>query len=79
MQRHACPAIYGRHSVLLLERTCQSRQNVTVRPVLICKAGLQSTIDMLNFWRDNKVAKGKGSPMVHPYNLGVKRNFQVHR
>lgn len=37
----------------------------------------QSTIDMLNFWRDSKLAKEKGNTLVHPYNLGPLRNFQV--
>ena len=40
-------------------------------------AGMQSTIDMLNFWRDSKEAKAQGTPLIHPYNLGLKRNFQV--
>ena len=44
---------------------------------LPCKAGMQSTIDMLNFWRDSKLVKEGGSSLVHPYNLGPKRNFQV--
>lgn len=37
----------------------------------------QSTIDMLNFWRDSKLAKEKGDVLVHPYDLGPLRNFQV--
>lgn len=40
-------------------------------------AGMQSTIDMLNFWRDSKEAKAQGTTLIHPYNLGLKRNFQV--
>lgn len=36
----------------------------------------QSTIDLLNFWQDSKVAKKQGTTLVHPYNLGLKRNFQ---
>ena len=40
-------------------------------------AGMQSTIDMLNFWRDSKEAKAQGTKLIHPYNLGLKRNFQV--
>ncbi|KAL0050134.1 hypothetical protein WJX82_004923 [Trebouxia sp. C0006] len=36
----------------------------------------QSTIDMLNFWRDSKEAKAQGTTLIHPYNLGLKRNFQ---
>ena len=39
---------------------------------------MQSTIDMLDFWKDSKLAKAKGSSLVHPYNLGPKRNFQVN-
>jgi len=38
---------------------------------------MQSTIDMLNFWRDSKEAKAQGTTLIHPYNLGLKRNFQV--
>ncbi len=38
---------------------------------------MQSTIDMLNFWQDSKEAKEKGTTLIHPYNLGLKRNFQV--
>lgn len=38
---------------------------------------LQSTIDMLSFWRDSKLAKQQGGTLLHPYNLGFKRNFQV--
>ena len=38
---------------------------------------MQSTIDMLNFWQDSKLAKEQGSTLDHPYNLGFKRNFQV--
>lgn len=36
----------------------------------------QSTIDMLNFWRDKKEAKRAGKTLRHPYNLGFKRNFE---
>ena len=32
---------------------------------------------MLNFWRDSKLAKAEGNTLVHPYNLGPVRNFQV--
>ena len=32
---------------------------------------------MFNFWRDSKLAKQQGNTLLHPYNLGFKRNFQV--
>ena len=32
---------------------------------------------MLNFWRDSKLAKEQGDTLVHPYDLGPMRNFQV--
>lgn len=53
--------------------TCQHAFVVLLRAYTT----LQSTIDMLNFWRDSKEAREQGTTLIHPYNLGLKRNFQV--
>ena len=52
-----------------IEDCCSLRDGITC-----C---MQSTIDMLNFWRDKKEAKRIGKTLRHPYNLGFKRNFEV--